>query len=73
MVFVPVHEPYWLINCLLVIKAKAVEDSNERSYNRTQHLPQRFEIVPIWADCLGKVVTGGALIQFRGAQFAQNS
>jgi integrase len=35
--------------------AHAVQDSNGRSYNRTQYIKQRFEQVQIWADYLDKL------------------
>ena len=53
--------------------AHAVKDSNGRSYNRTQYLKQRFEMVQKWADYLDKLVMGDVVIQFRGGQNGQNS
>ena len=54
----------------LVIEANlahAVKDSNGRSYNRTQYLKQRFEMVQEWADYLDKLAAGGDVIQFKMA------
>lgn len=54
----------------LVIEANlahAVKDSNGRSYNRTQYLKQRFEMVQEWADYLDKLAAGGDIIQFKVA------
>jgi integrase len=45
--------------------AHAVKDSNGRSYNRTQYLKQRFELVQHWADYLDKLVRGGDVVQLR--------
>ena len=53
--------------------AHAVKDSNGRSYNRTQYLKQRFEMVQKWADYLDMLSTGDVVIQFRGLQNAQNN
>ncbi|MBV5346848.1 integrase arm-type DNA-binding domain-containing protein [bacterium] len=47
--------------------AHAVRDSNGRSYNRTQYLKQRFDMVQQWADYLDKLATGGDVIQFKAA------
>ena len=47
--------------------AHAVKDSNGRSYNRTQYLKQRFEMVQQWADYLDKLAVGGDVIQFKVA------
>jgi integrase len=47
--------------------AHAVKDANGRSYNRTQYLKQRFEMIQIWADYLDKLATGGEVIQFKAA------
>jgi len=38
--------------------AHAVRDANGRSYNRTQYLKQRFELVQQWADYLDKLAFG---------------
>jgi integrase len=47
--------------------AHAVKDANGRSYNRTQYLKQRFEMIQTWADYLDKLATGGEVIQFKAA------
>ncbi len=47
--------------------AHAVKDSNGRSYNRTQYLKQRFDMVQQWADYLDKLAAGGDVIQFKAA------
>jgi integrase len=47
--------------------AHAVKDANGRSYNRTQYLKQRFDMIQIWADYLDKLATGGEVIQFKAA------
>jgi integrase len=47
--------------------AHAVKDTNGRSYNRTQYLRQRFEMVQQWADYLDKLAVGGDVIQFKAA------
>lgn len=47
--------------------AHAVRDSNGRSYNRTQYLKQRFDMVQQWADYLDKLVKGADVIQFKAA------
>ena len=54
----------------LVIEANlahAVKDSNGRSYNRTQYLKQRFEMVQQWADYLDKLARGADVISFKAA------
>ena len=54
----------------LVIEANlahAVKDSNGRSYNRTQYLKQRFEMVQQWADYLEKLARGADVISFKAA------
>lgn len=54
----------------LVIEANlahAVKDSNGRSYDRTQYLKQRFEMVQEWADYLDKLAAGGDVIQIKVA------
>ena len=38
--------------------AHAVKDANGRSYNRTQYLKQRFDLVQQWADYLDKLRKG---------------
>jgi integrase len=45
--------------------AHAVKDSNGRSYNRTQYLKQRADMVQQWADYLNKLAAGGDVIQFK--------
>lgn len=47
--------------------AHAVKDANGRSYNRTQYLKQRFDMVQQWADYLDKLRTGANVIQFKAA------
>jgi len=47
--------------------AHAVKDSNGRSYNRTQYLPQRFEMVQQWADYLDKLARGADVSAFKAA------
>jgi integrase len=44
--------------------AHAVKDSNGRSYNRTQYLKQRFDMVQQWADYLDKLARGADVIAF---------
>ncbi len=59
----------------LVIEANlahAVKDSNGRSYNRTQYLPQRFEMVQRWADYLDELVVGN-LVDMQGKRLVQSS
>ncbi|CAM8650585.1 XerC Integrase [Comamonadaceae bacterium] len=45
--------------------AHAVKDSNGRSYNRTQYLKQRFELVQQWADYLEALASGPEVVQLR--------
>lgn len=45
--------------------AHAVKDANGRSYNRTQYLKQRFEMVQQWADYLEKLARGADVIPLR--------
>jgi integrase len=45
--------------------AHAVKDSNGRSYNRTQYLKQRFEMVQQLADYLDKLAAGAEIIPFK--------
>lgn len=45
--------------------AHAVKDANGRSYNRTQYLKQRFELVQLWADYLDKLARGADVIPLR--------
>jgi integrase len=47
--------------------AHAVKDSNGRSYNRTQYLKQRFDMVQQWADYLDKLAHGADVIPFKAA------
>jgi integrase len=50
--------------------AHSVKDSNGRSYNRTQYLKQRFEMVQQWADYLDKLAMDGVLIPIQIEQHA---
>ena len=47
--------------------AHAVKDSNGRSYNRTQYLKQRADMVQQWADYLDKLARGADVITLRKA------
>ena len=47
--------------------AHAVKDSNGRSYNRTQYLKQRADMVQQWADYLDRLAEGGEVFQFKRA------
>ncbi|CAM8664562.1 XerC Integrase [Comamonadaceae bacterium] len=47
--------------------AHAVKDSNGRSYNRTQYLKQRFQLVQQWADYLDKLARGADVMPFKAA------
>jgi integrase len=47
--------------------AHAVKDANGRSYNRTQYLKQRFDMVQQWADYLDKLARGAEVIPFKAA------
>jgi integrase len=47
--------------------AHAVKDSNGRSYNRTQYLKQRADMVQQWANYLDKLAAGGEIITFKRA------
>ena len=47
--------------------AHAVKDSNGRSYNRTQYLKQRFDMVQQWADFLDKLARGADVIPIKAA------
>ncbi len=47
--------------------AHAVKDANGRSYNRTQYLKQRFELVQQWANYLDKLRIGSDVIQLKVA------
>ena len=46
--------------------AHAVKDANGRSYNRTQYLKQRFDLVQQWADYLDRLRKGADVIPIRG-------
>ena len=45
----------------------AVKDANGRSYNRTQYLKQRLDMVQQWADYLDKLAAGGDAVQLKAA------
>ena len=47
--------------------AHGAKDRLGRSYNRTQYLKQRFEMIQQWADYLDKLATGAEVIQFKVA------
>lgn len=47
--------------------AHAVRDPNGRAYNRTAHLPQRREMMQLWADWLDKQRQGAEVVIFRQA------
>jgi hypothetical protein len=47
--------------------AHAVKDSNGGSYNRTQYLKQRLEMVQQWADYLDKLARGADAIALKAA------
>jgi len=47
--------------------AHAVKDSNGKSYNRTQYIKQRSELVQQWADYLDKLARGADVIAFKAA------
>ncbi len=47
--------------------AHAVKDSNGRSYNRTQYLKQRFDMVQQWADFLDRLARGADVIAIKSA------
>ena len=47
--------------------AHAVKDSNGRSYNRTQYLKQRLDMVQQWADYLDRLARGADVIVFKAA------
>lgn len=46
--------------------AHAVKDPNGRAYNRTAHLPQRREMMQLWADWLDRQRAGAEVIPLRG-------
>ena len=45
--------------------AHAVRDSNGRAYNRTTKLPQRRQMMQVWADYLDKLKHGAKIIPFK--------
>ena len=45
--------------------AHAVRDPLGRAYNRTQHLPQRREMMQQWADYLDKLKAGAEVVRLR--------
>ncbi len=47
--------------------AHGSRDRLGRSYNRTQYLKQRFEMVQQWADYLDKLAAGAQIIEFKKA------
>ena len=47
--------------------AHAVKDSNGCSYNRTQYLKERLEMVQQWADYLDKLARGADAIALKAA------
>jgi integrase len=47
--------------------AHGARDRLGRSYNRTQYLKQRFEMVQQWADYLDKLAAGGDILDFNMA------
>ena len=47
--------------------AHAVKDPNGRSYNRTQYLQQRFDMIQHWADYLDKLAAGGTVVELKRA------
>jgi integrase len=54
----------------LMIEANLAHGARDRlgkSYNRTQYLKQRFEMVQQWADYLDKLTAGEDVIEFRRA------
>lgn len=46
--------------------AHAVRDPNGRAYNRTAHLPERKEMMQIWADYLDKLRNGTDVVKLGG-------
>lgn len=42
--------------------AHAVKDANGRAYNRTSHLPQRKEMMQVWANYLDRLKAGGVVL-----------
>ena len=54
----------------LMIEANLAHGSRDqygRSYNRTQYLKQRFEMIQQWADYLDKLAAGGDVVEFKRA------
>ena len=47
--------------------AHAVKDPNGRAYNRTAHLPERREMMQLWADYLDKLKAGAEVIPLNKA------
>jgi hypothetical protein len=47
--------------------AHGARDRLGRSYNRTQYLRQRFEMVQKWANYLDKLAAGADVIEFKKA------
>jgi integrase len=45
--------------------AHAVRDPNGRAYNRTAHLPERHKMMQAWADYLGGLKVGAAILPFK--------
>lgn len=44
--------------------AHAVRDPNGRAYNRTAHLPERRQMMQLWADHLEQIKNGAGIIPF---------
>lgn len=53
--------------------AHAVKDANGRAYNRTKHLPQRFEMMQQWADYLDTLRISASSTNVIPAKFGQKS
>jgi integrase len=53
--------------------AHAVKDANGRAYNRTKHLPQRFEMMQQWADYLDTLRISASSTNVIPARFGQKS
>jgi hypothetical protein len=54
----------------LIIEANLAHGARDRlgrSYNRTQYLKQRFEMVQQWADYLDKLAAGAEVLDFKRA------
>jgi integrase len=45
--------------------AHAVRDPLGRAYNRTAHLPERRNMMQVWADYLDKLKAGAVVLPFR--------